>query len=92
MAPHSVRAVPREWLVALGAYVRAEGQSRAWLAGAATTMTLRAEELTTVPGTFGEPTRVVASKLCTMPMSWSMYSVQSMREPLICRIVASRCS
>ncbi len=31
------------------------------LAGAATTMTLRAEELTTVPGTFGEPTRVVAS-------------------------------
>ena len=33
------------------------------LAGAATTMTLRAEELTTVPGTFGEPTRVVA----TMP-------------------------
>ena len=33
------------------------------LSGAATTMTLRAEELTTVPGTFGEPTRVVA----TMP-------------------------
>ncbi len=32
-------------------------------AGAATTMTLRAEELTTVPGTLGEPTRVVA----TMP-------------------------
>ncbi len=31
--------------------------------GAATVMTLRAEELTTVPGTFGEPTRVVA----TMP-------------------------
>lgn len=31
------------------------------LAGAATTMTLRAEELTTVPGTFGEPTRVVAT-------------------------------
>jgi len=32
-------------------------------AGASTTMTLRAEELTTVPGTLGEPTRVVA----TMP-------------------------
>ncbi len=31
--------------------------------GAATVMTLRAEELTTVPGTLGEPTRVVA----TMP-------------------------
>lgn len=31
------------------------------LSGAATTMTLRAEELTTVPGTFGEPTRVVAT-------------------------------
>ena len=31
--------------------------------GASTVMTLRAEELTTVPGTFGEPTRVVA----TMP-------------------------
>jgi TonB family protein len=29
--------------------------------GAATVMTLRAEELTTVPGTFGEPTRVVAT-------------------------------
>jgi TonB family protein len=29
--------------------------------GAATTVTLRAEELTTVPGTFGEPTRVVAT-------------------------------
>ncbi len=32
-------------------------------AGASTTMTLRAEELSTVPGTLGEPTRVVA----TMP-------------------------
>lgn len=32
-------------------------------AGAATTFTLRGEELTTVPGTFGEPLRVVA----TMP-------------------------
>lgn len=32
-------------------------------AGASTVMTLRAEELTTVPGTLGEPTRVVA----TMP-------------------------
>ncbi|MFO0559131.1 MAG: TonB-dependent receptor [Polyangiales bacterium] len=29
--------------------------------GAATRMTFRAEELTTVPGTFGEPTRVVAT-------------------------------
>jgi TonB family protein len=29
--------------------------------GAATRLTFRAEELTTVPGTFGEPTRVVAS-------------------------------
>jgi TonB family protein len=29
--------------------------------GAATRMSFRAEELTTVPGTFGEPTRVVAS-------------------------------
>jgi TonB family protein len=29
--------------------------------GAATTVSLRAEELTTVPGTFGEPTRVVAT-------------------------------
>jgi TonB family protein len=30
-------------------------------AGAATTFSLRGEELTTVPGTFGEPTRIVAS-------------------------------
>ena len=29
--------------------------------GAATTFSLRGEELTTVPGTFGEPTRIVAS-------------------------------